>query len=178
MPPRVTLGAPVPRWRAVLFGVLVVVAGTMLTALGAFAAGGTTVRCARDDASVVTCEARSTRWLGRSELSHDPIGGVRGVSTRVTERSERDPDSRNAANTTRTRTAWYLVLERTHAAPWEVGGTREQIEEAAARLRELVDDPARRGATASVHDWGFAWAAMAMGALVTMLGVRILVRAR
>lgn len=178
MPPRVSSGAPAPRWRSRAFAACVVTLGGLLAALGAFAAGGTTVRCERGPAGAVTCGAETTRWLGRSSLARDPIGSVHAVSVRVAERSERDPNSRDATATTRKRADWYLVLERAQARPWEAGGTREHVEAAAAALRALLDDPARREAAASLHDWAFAWAAMAVGAVVTLAGVRMLARAR
>lgn len=160
------------------FGGLVAALGALLATVGAFAAGGTTVRCSRGASATVSCEAESTRWLGRSTLGLDPIGSLEGVSSRVVERHERDPDSRDPTRTRRRRAEWYLVLERTQAAPWEAGGTREQVEAGVAQLRALLDDPARRHEAASLHDWAFAWAAMGVGVLVALGGVRMVVRVR
>lgn len=160
------------------FGGLVAALGALMATVGAFAAGGTTVRCSRGASAGVSCEAETTRWLGRSTLASDPIGALEGVSSRVAERFERDPDSRDPSRTTRKRTYWYLVLERTKAAPWEVAGTQTQVEDGVARLSALLDDPVRRDASATLDDWTFAWAAMGVGVLVALGGARMLLRAR
>lgn len=164
------------------FGGLVAALGALMATVGAFAAGGTTVRCSRGASAgiggAVSCEAESTRWLGRSTVGLDPIGSLEGVSSRVAERHERDPDSRDPSRTTRKRTYWYLVLERPKAAPWEVAGTQAQVEDGVARLSALLDDPARRDASATLDDWTFAWAAMGVGVLVALAGARTVVRAR
>jgi hypothetical protein len=178
MPPRKKVHGPAPRWRSVLFAGLVVVLGALLATLGAFAAGGTAVHCTRSTAGSVTCVAESTRWLGRSSMGHDPIGSILGVSSRVAERSERDPDARGATSTTRRRADWYLVLDRVKAKPWELAGTREQVETATGRLRGLLDDPARHDETVSVDDWGFGWAAMVVGVLFVLGGARMLASVR
>ncbi len=178
MPSRPRIQAAPPRWRAMALGGLVVALGALMATVGAFAAGGTTVRCSRGASAAVSCAAESTRWLGRSTLGLDPIGTLEGVSSRVVERHERNPDSRDPTRTTRKRADWYLVLGRTKAAPWEVAGTRDQVEDGVARLRALLDDPARRDASATLDDWAFAWAAMGAGVLVALGGARMVVRAR
>ena len=152
------------------FGAFVTVVGALAVTVGAYAHGGHRLRCTPAPAGLATCQSQETRWLSRVASEPVAIPGVREISARVTSRTVTET-SETRRRRTRRMDDWALVFDSAYGET-KVDGNRDHVDAAVGTLRVALDNPGRP-AQAELSEWRFGVAAMALGAVVALIGLRI-----
>ena len=152
------------------FGLFVMVLGALMVTVGAYAYGGHHLACEPAPSGLAACRSQETRWLARVPGEPVAIPGVREISARASSRTVTEKD---AGGRTRSRTVddWAVVFASAFGET-EVDGNRDHVDEAVAALRASLGGEGR-SAEADLSDWRFGAAAMAFGAVVALIGLRL-----
>jgi hypothetical protein len=96
------------------------------------------------------------------------VAGVTGANSEMTTHEESYQDSNNRTRT-RSVEAWRLVLARHDADPESIAGLKQDVIAAAASIRGLLGSSGPREVELPFSEWKFSMAAMAFGAVWTLI---------
>jgi hypothetical protein len=129
--------------------------------------GGRYVHCTKQGPGLALCRVETRRWLGRSVVEAREVDRVTRAGVRRTTYEESYQDSKNRTRT-RTREAWSLELSREDSTE-TVPGHGPDVQAAAESLGRMLEGKGAGSVDLSLSEWKFAIAAMAFGAVWSLI---------